>query len=305
MNGNEAAALALASEQYGVISRAQLKESGLTDGAVDQRLRARRLLVCHPGVYRVPGAPQTNRQKAMAACLWLGHRAAVSHVASGARLRLDGIRRPPLHVTTTVNRDAPFHLHRVRRLDGIDRVTVDGIPCTSATRTLIDCAGALDEEQLEIAFESARRMGLTSVPFLSKRFVELGGRGKPGSGAIRRLLEHQHVGDKPLESPLEVKVWRLVRRSGLPRPEGQVPILQYRVDLLWREQRVILECDGFEAHAGYLRWKRDRRRVSAIEAEGYRFVHATWDDVTNRSDEVIARTRHALHDRGNLMLSGK
>jgi very-short-patch-repair endonuclease/uncharacterized metal-binding protein len=294
MNGNEAAALALAAEQYGVITRAQLRNAGITNGAVDQRLRAGRLRVCHPGVYRVPGAPSTNRQKAMAACLWLGDLAAVSHVTSGALLRLDGIRRPQLHVTSTINRDAPFHLHRVRRLDQIDRVTVDGIPCTSATRTLIDCAGLLDEEQLEIAFESARRMGLTSVPFLSKRFVELGGRGKPGSGAVRRLLEHQHVGDKPLESPLEVKTWRLIRTSGVPRPDRQVPILQYRVDLLWREQRVILECDGFEAHAGYLRWKRDRRRVSSIEAEGYRMLHVTWDDVTLRPDEVVRRSRGAL-----------
>ena len=244
MNGSEVAALARASDQYGVITREQMRRLGLSDGAVDQRLRAGRLLVCYPGVYRVPGAPETNRQRAMAACLWLGDGAAVSHVTAGALLRLDGIRRPPLHVVSTTNRVAPFTLHRVTKLDRIDRVTVDGIPYTSATRTLIDVASALDDEALE--------------------------------------------------SPLEVKTWRLVRRSELPRPDRQVPILDYRVDLLWRAQRVVLECDGFEAHAGYLRWKRDRRRVSAIEAAGYRMLHVTWDDVTSRPDEVVRRCLSAL-----------
>ena len=77
-------------------------------------------------------------------------------------------------------------------------------------------------------------------------------------------------------------------------PERQVAIGDYRVDMLWPEHRVILECDGFEAHAGHLRWKRDRRRVAAIEAMVYRFVHVTWDDVTRRPDEVIARIGYAL-----------
>ncbi len=228
MNGNESSALALAAEQYGVITRAQARTHGMSDRQIVSRLAAGRLLVCDPGVYRVPGSPETNRQRAMAACLWLGDGAAVSHVTAGALLRLDRIRRPSLHllVPRSTRRgadvEAPFKLHTATRFDRIDRVTVDGIPCTSATRTLIDSAAMLDE-RLEIAFESARRMGLTSVEYLAKRFTELGGRGKRGSGGIRRLLEHQRVGDQPLESPLEVKVWRLIRHSGLPRPRTPGP----------------------------------------------------------------------------------
>jgi very-short-patch-repair endonuclease len=108
------------------------------------------------------------------------------------------------------------------------------------------------------------------------------------------LLQRQRVGDKPLESTLEVKTWRLVRAANLPLPERQVPIEPYRVDMLWRAPRVVLECDGFEAHAGYLRWKRDRRRVGAIEAAGYRMLHVTWDDVTSRPREVVRRCLVAL-----------
>jgi very-short-patch-repair endonuclease len=185
----------------------------------------------------------------------------------------------------------PFVLHRVQHLDRIDRVVVDGIPCTAATRTVIDIAPMVDDEALESAFESARRMGLASVDHLAARFVALGRR--PGTAAVRKLLQHQRVGDRPLESPLEVKMWRLIRASDLPLPERQVKIPPYRVDALWRPS-LILECDGFEAHGGYLRWKRDRRRVAFLEALGYRLIHVTWDDVTNHPDEVVERVRLAL-----------
>ena len=57
-----------------------------------------------------------------------------------------------------------------------------------------------------------------------------------------------------------------------------------------RSCRVGCECDGFEHHGTRLQWKRDRRRVAAIEATGWRLVHLTWDDVTRRSSET-ARAR--------------
>jgi very-short-patch-repair endonuclease len=300
MNEREADVLRRAGEQYGVITREQARNAGLTDRQIDTRLRGQRWLPLYPAVFRVAGAPVTARQRALAACLWLGDGAVISHLTAAAVLRFDGIRGPALHVTVPrsarsgVNTKRGFALHSTTRLSLIDRVTVDGIPCTSGARTLIDIAALVDDEALEIAFESARRMRLTSVDHLARRFLELGGRGKAGSARVCRLLERQRVDDRPLESPLEVKVWRLLRDRRIPLPERQVAIGDYRVDMLWPEHRVILECDGFEAHAGHLRWKRDRRRVAAIEAMVYRFVHVTWDDVTRRPDEVIARIGYAL-----------
>src|SRR5256885_16341277 len=80
-----------------------------------------------------------------------------------------------------------------------ERVTVDGIPCTSATRTLIDCATSVDGETLETAFEQARRMGLTSIGAVHARI----GRGRPGSALMRDVLRHAEA--RPKESRLEVK----------------------------------------------------------------------------------------------------
>ena len=103
----------------------------------------------------------------------------------------------------------------------IDLTNGRRIPCTSATRTVIDCAEYLDPEALEVAFESARRMGLTSPRALAQRADALCGRGKPGSAAIKTLLSHQRDRDPALQFRLEVKTARLLRAHKLPTPVRQ------------------------------------------------------------------------------------
>jgi very-short-patch-repair endonuclease len=244
-----------------------------------------------PGVYRIVGAPTTGRQRAMAAARWGGPGAAISHTTAARLLRLDGIRHEgPLHLTLPRGSGRRAHdlaLHRSDLGRG-HRVTVDGISCTSATRTIADCAALVDAESLELAFDKARRLGLTSV----RAIAALTGRGHPGSSRLRELLGQ--VGDRPRESRLEVKLARLLRTSNLPPPVAQFRIGRFRVDYAWPPLRVVCECDGFEWHGSRLQWKRDRRRIAAIEAAGWRVVHVTWEDVTRRPAETIARLELAV-----------
>src|SRR5262249_50793288 len=158
--------------------RAQVLEAGVTVGAVEYLVKRGRLKCVLPGVYRIPGAPRTGRQRAMAATLWLGAESAVSHLTAARLLRFDGCRTKDLHISVPRNVrrrtvDTEFHVHRVLALPHFDRAEVDGIPCTNATRTLIDCAPLLGDEALELAFESARRMRLTSVDALARRAKDL------------------------------------------------------------------------------------------------------------------------------------
>src|SRR5262245_38191835 len=105
-------------------------------------------------------------------------------------------------------------VHTTSTLPDIDWRTVDDIPCTSATRTLIDRAAELDDESFEAAFEKARRMGLTTLTLLERRAQDLCGKGRPGSDRVRRLIAV--ASHRSVESRLEVKTARLLRRSGLP-----------------------------------------------------------------------------------------
>jgi very-short-patch-repair endonuclease len=104
----------------------------------------------------------------------------------------------------------------------------------------------------------------------------------------------QSPGDRALESRLEVKLARLLRTSLLPTPERQFPVGRYRLDFAWPERRIGCECDGFEHHRARLAWKRDRRRLAAIEAAGWRVVQVTWADVTREPDQTLDRLSLAL-----------
>jgi very-short-patch-repair endonuclease len=219
----------------------------------------------------------------------------VSHAAAGQLPHLERLRTEALHLTIPYKR-AYRHdelvVHRSTVMPDIDKKFVDGIACTSATRTLLDCACTLDDEGFEAAFESARRMGLTTVTLMQRRAAALCGRGRPGSNRAKRILAISE--GRALESRLEVKAARLLRESRLPIAVRQFALGGYRLDFAWSWVRVAAECDGFERHGSRLAWKRDRRRVAAIEAMGWRVVHLTWDDVTKRPGETIERIALAL-----------
>ena len=297
MNESDVALAALAEQQFGVFSRRQAASVGFSEGAMSRRVMTSRWVEVFPAVYRLPGTTRTGRQRAMAAVLWGGDQSAISHTTAGRLLRLDAVRSDALHLTlprSIGRRGRGFVLHRTAALPRGDVVVVDGIRCTSATRTIIDCASLLDDERLEDAFEHARRMGLTSAALLGRRAGEICGRGRPGSAQIRRLLGAQVPGDRALESRLEVKLARLLRASGLPVPERQHAVGRYRLDFAWPSARVGCECDGFEHHGSHLAWKRDRRRLAAIEAAGWRLVHVTWTDVTREPGQTLDRLGLAM-----------
>jgi hypothetical protein len=273
----------LAEERYGVVTRAQGLACGLSASAIDRRVARGRWLVCWPGVYRISGSPATGRQRAIAATFWAGKTAVVSHTTAARLLRIGGISFRGLDLT--VPRRSGVRTNQLRihhaELSRPERVTVDGIPCTSATRTLIDCAPSIDGETLETAFEQARRMGLTSIAAVHGRL----GRGRPGSALMREVLRHAEA--RPKESR---RAWtrrgerrrkpKRTRRSG-ERPRAGYPGARS-------------ERDPATWHGNRLQWKRDRRRVAAIEAQGWRIVHVTWDDVTKHPIETLDRLALAL-----------
>jgi very-short-patch-repair endonuclease len=299
MNEEDRELAALAEQQFGVFSRRQASEAGLSEYAMTRRLMRGRWQQVFPGVFRLPGSTRTGRQKAMAAVLWGGGESAISHLTAARLLRVGSMPVDRVHLTVPYGsgvRSPEIAIHHASALVNTDAVVVDGIRCTSATRSIVDCASMMDDETLEAMFEQARRMGLTSAAVLTRRANELCGRGRPGSARVRRLIAVQNPNDQALESRLEVKLARLLRKSSLPKPERQFPVGRFRLDFAWPSVRIACECDGFEHHGARLSWKRDRRRLAAIEAAGWRVVHVTWADVTERPDQTLDRLSLALRE---------
>ena len=197
MNEAEKRTLARASDQYGTISRRQARACGLSERQIDTRIANERWELLLPGVYRVRGAPLTTRQRLLATTLWAGDDCAISHLAAGRLLRLDAVPKPMV-IDVSVGRATGLAtngvvVHRTP-IDRIDRVTVDGIRCTSATRTIIDLAAVLDGETLEASFESARRLGLTAPSALAKRAAVICGRGRPGARSCGTFWPSWNIG---------------------------------------------------------------------------------------------------------------
>src|SRR4051794_32713016 len=78
----------LADRQLGVASRRQLIAAGLSSAAIGRRVEGGSLRTVHRGVYAFRAGPLSRTAELMAAVLFLGDRAVVSHRAAMARHQL-------------------------------------------------------------------------------------------------------------------------------------------------------------------------------------------------------------------------
>lgn len=78
----------------------------------------------------------------------------------------------PIHITVPGSADdprVPFDappgvvVHRSPPLHPDDLAVVDGIPCTSVARTLVDCAEVMSKDELRELFASADSKGLLDI----------------------------------------------------------------------------------------------------------------------------------------------
>jgi very-short-patch-repair endonuclease len=294
----------LAAGQHGVITRAQLREAGLTVSAVRRRLETGRLRPLHLGVYQV-GPLQPPRALEMAAVLATGTGSLVSHSSAasiwipatraitppdatrgpagitaspGSHARYDRDRVDVTIVAANSRRRPGIRVHRVARLDEADRTVLDGIPVTSPVRTLLDLAGAAGTREVEHAVACAEREGLVTRAALLAIIAQNPRR--PGTPALRALLESEG-GPSFTRSQAEAKVRALIRSAGLPTPEINVRIGPYELDFLWRTQGIAVEVDGFHHHSSRPRFEGDRRKDAWLLARGIRVLRLSWRQIVH------------------------
>jgi very-short-patch-repair endonuclease len=171
-----------------------------------------------------------------------------------------------------------------------DTTTYKQIPITTPARTLLDLAPTLEPRQLEQALAEALRRRLTRPQALRSLLARHSGR--PGVPALRRLLES----DAPAftRSELEERFLTLVREAGLPAPEVNAKLGPYEVDFLWRDERLVVEVDGWDFHSDRKAFEEDRRRDAELTARGYRVSRVTWRQIADEPIAVIARVAAAL-----------
>jgi very-short-patch-repair endonuclease len=288
----------LAAAQHGVVSRKQMRALRMSDDVIDHAVGVGRLHRVFRGVYAVGHPQRREHTRLMAAALACGKGAVVSHRSAAALLRL--IDKGPAVIDVIAPRS------RGRKIDGIrlhivrpprleETGTVDGIPCTSPARTLVDLAGVAGEWTLRSAFERAARGQMLDITAI-ERSIDLRRR---GMRVLLKLVDEWR-GAAPLlktrgklKSPLEAKVLPLIARRDLPPPLFNAPVQitngRIEVDFLWPEHRFALEADSRDFHGTAVAFERDRWRDRELMRAGYAVLRVT-SLQAEREAEAIAST---------------
>jgi very-short-patch-repair endonuclease len=299
---NDAALLALAARQHGVVSDAQARVLGYSERTIRRRVASSEWQRPLPRVLRCTGAPKTARQDAMAAVLWAGPESCASHTTAGTLWSLDGIRAGRIEVTVAGGRglrSPRVAVHRSLTLAPSDRRQIDQITVTSPTRTLLDLARSLSMGALELAMEDAFRSGLSSPGRLESCFSKVEAERRAGAPRLRTLLETRS-GGAGTGSGGEVRLEGLLRRHGLPRPVRQHPVTNggrtIYVDLAYPELRLAIEFDSLRWHTGRTKLDNDAERRNLLRAANWDLLTVTHTMIRRRPSDTAALVAAAYSD---------
>lgn len=283
---NDAALARQAARQRGLVTRAQARGLGLSDGAIDDRLRRGALHRVQRGVFLVGHAVPPPFSAELAAVLACGRG---TLVARASALRLWGLpfaseEHDAVDVLIVGGKARTRPGLRARRCAALarqDATRRHGIPVTTAPRTVVDLAGDLSLPDLEELVNEVQVRRLAS-PAALRRALDRGGP-RRGAGRLRAILAEPDRGIT--RSRAERRLRGILRSAGLPAPRTNARAAGYEHDMLWPEQRLIVEFDGFAAHGTRRAFERDRRRDALLQVAGYRIVRVTWRQI---EDEPVA-----------------
>ncbi|MPV50820.1 DUF559 domain-containing protein [Pseudactinotalea sp. HY160] len=300
---SEADAAGLFRTQHGLIARGQVLATGLTDEHIRHRLALGLWVRVYSGVYCLAGTRRTRLCRCVAALLYCGPNAYLSHDTAAYELGL--IYRPysaTIHVTlphsTRVRAQTGLKIHRTR-LPAEPRRTSTGLVVADPVRTLVDLAATLSSRDLQAVLHDGIFKKIVTLNALYDGLSEP--RHVPGFSALRREIE---VFDRESDSGREAEAGRLFRRAGMSfirryevwGDEGGHAILDFAHVPL----KLDVEIDGAAYHADPAAQARDRERDRMLIRLGWQVLRIPATDVRTRPDDVVELVRAALAQRAGI-----
>ncbi|HXF31442.1 MAG TPA: DUF559 domain-containing protein [Solirubrobacterales bacterium] len=247
-----------------------------------------------------PIGPRARMRAAVLACPG----SVISHRSAAALLGIGETAPVVVDLIPTVERG--------RRIDGIKphRVPfpgrpewgyVRGIPVTGLARTIVDLAGVQGEKALRESVERAATERVLDVARVDAVLAHSPRR--RGAPCLRRVLGpwrpvSETANHATFRSLFEAKLLPLVDAAGLPLPRFNVPVRTaertLEVDLLWEQERFVVEADSRKHHGIEVAFERDHRRRRELLAAGYGFLGVTWREAEHEAEEVFNVIRQEL-----------
>lgn len=269
----------------GVLARREHRD---LSGTIDRRLRCRGLVTLLPGVYGLPELARDPRALVAAALLWAGPDAVLTGLAAARHTYWPSAPASPVTLalpTTTKRSRAGIQVER-RSVPPELVLTRGGFRVTQPWATAVDLAstrhgGSAIDEALRTRSATLEQMwrALALQP------------GRPGHG-LRRVLLHDSR-DAPW-SEAERDCHRLLRAGRISGWTTNQLVAGYRVDVLFRQERVVIEVDGWAVHGGRQAFEDDRARRNALVLAGYTVLNFTWRQLQDEPQWVLECVRQAL-----------
>lgn len=291
--------LALAAEQCGVLSRAQLRGCGLSEHVITANRRAGRWAIVHPGVYAVHTGPIAPMGRIWAGVLYAGAGATASHVTAAQLWGL--VTEGPEHrvhllvpATRTVI-DRPDVL--IRRCHHLAARThpVARPPRTRIEDTILDLAADAERYAEIVDWVTLACQSRRTTP---RRLRDCLGRRARQRWRVELQALLADVSDGA-QTPLELAYLRTVERAhGLPCGRRQrhrwVGAESQWIDVQYERFQLIVELDGRLGHELH----RDHRRDNASTVLGYASLRYGWVAVTTTPCAVAAEVAATLTRHG-------
>ncbi len=306
----------LASDQYGLLTHAQLVDLSWTTSAIGRAVSAGCLGLVHAGVFRVAGSPAIPQQRMLAAVLRAGRGARLSGSATLLLHRIRGVpsdadpfvllahNRRIANVPFTWARDhAPGHHHE----------PFGAIPSTTPVRALVEAAARWQRRRILAVHDQLRWAGLAREGELARTAADLSSR-HPGAKLVSSLaaegeLEQDSGGERTLADALQsLDLDRNARWQEWLSPSIRVDCLLEPMDVSAATAielvttpyahvfGFVLEYDGRVHHEHPRDRKADAARQVEIEALGYAVLRVRAQDVKDPA---------ALRERLRQLLEGR
>ena len=190
-----------------------------------------------------------------------------------------------------------IRVHAAATLTACDVTVVDGIPCTTLARTLLDVAEDATRREVERACDRAEAQRLLDMAGVED--VPSRANGRRGAVVLRSVIAEHRVGSTLTRNELEERFLAICRAAGRP-PDAVNAWISYptgggaEADFLWRARGLIVEVDGRDVHTTRRAFESDRRRDQQLLLLGWRVVRFTWRQVMFEPSYVIATLRALL-----------
>lgn len=297
IRGSATQIAALAERQHGVVARRQLLALGVSEDSIEVRLRQGGLHRLYRGVYAVGHRVLSVRGHWLAAVLACGPHAVLSHRSAAAHWSIRDYWGAYVDVTSPSKTRSRGSIRRHCAPLLADEVTKhEGIPITSASRTIFDLAVSSTPQSVEAALRQSEYLRLYS-PLSLWDLVERYPRHR-GTRSIRTALASLESTPGEVYEGLEQRFLAFLDTYVLPRPHLnawlEVQGHRYKLDCLWPEQRLIAELDSWQAHGTRASFQSDKSRDRRLAVAGYRTTRITWQMFTNEPELLAADLRTLL-----------